>query len=289
MKKVIFIFFVICIFGCLRVYSFNNDITDISEEILPIRDEIGILKGINCVITIPSNYNEDVIEITPDIFGAINEYSSIRKGDFLVNIKIINNSNFDYEYLNDSFFVSTEDIKENWNYVDTGVVGFEGKAIYDLFVPYRVKNSALLELFPSEIDIDLTDEKLDFVLKKNGYSGVEELNEYYLDYYNKKYFLSCDGIRECSDLVTLDIFTGEESEYLETNNEIIGLAYDNFYNKILNIGIDNKVFSIGDFMKEKCDIVDLDSMIIKIDSDYMTNAYKDYQFIGTFGFSLKRI
>ena len=36
-------------------------------------------------------------------------------------------------------------------------------------------------------DYELSDELLDKKLKINGYSGVEELDLYYLDYFNKNY------------------------------------------------------------------------------------------------------
>ncbi len=284
MKKVIFIFFVICIAGWYKVYSFNDRNISVSEEILPIRDNNGDFKGLDCFITIPDNYDKEIVELSPDIFGAMNEYSEFKNGNFLVNIKIINNSLFDYKYLDNSFFVETTELEEKYNYLNTGAVGFDSKDIYDVFIPYRVKNRALIDLL--SLDGNFSDDNINLFLNRRGYSN---LTNYYLDYYNSKYSLNCDEIRDCSDLVTSDIFTGEETEYLESDIEIIGLAYDNFYNNILSVEVDNKTFSVGEFMKNKSYISNFNSINIGIKADYSINAYKKYRFIGRFGFSLRKL
>ncbi len=284
MKKVIFIFFVICIVGWYKVYSFNDRDISVSEEILPIRDNNGDFKGLDCFITIPDNYDKEIVELSPDIFGAMNEYSEFKNGNFLVNIKIINNSLFDYKYLDNSFFVETTELEEKYNYLNTGAVGFDSKDIYDVFIPYRVKNRALIDLL--SLDGNFSDDNINLFLNRRGYSN---LTNYYLDYYNSKYSLNCDEIRDCSDLVTSDIFTGEETEYLESDIEIIGLAYDNFYNNILSVEVDNKTFSVGEFMKNKSYISNFNSINIGIKADYSINAYKKYHFIGRFGFSLRKL
>lgn len=284
MKKVIFIFFVICIAGWYKVYSFNDRDISVSEEILPIRDNNGDFKGLDCFITIPDNYDKEIVELSPDIFGAMNEYSEFKNGNFLVNIKIINNSLFDYKYLDNSFFVETTELEEKYNYLNTGAVGFDSKDIYDVFIPYRVKNSALIDLL--SLDGDFSADNINLFLNRRGYSN---LTNYYLDYYNSKYSLNCGEIRDCSDLVTSDIFAGEETEYLESDIEIIGLAYDNFYNNILSVEVDNKTFSVGEFMKNKSYISNFNSINIGIKADYSINAYKKYRFIGRFGFSLRKL
>ncbi len=291
MKKIVFIFlcFFVVILGCCRVDSLVeiDDNDEISEEILPIRDDDGMLIGINCNIIIQGKYNQDIISLSPDIFGAINEYSNIRVGDFQVNINLVNKSNFNYRYLENSFFINTKSVDDEYNYVDTGGIGFDSKNIFDNFVPYRSINSALSNLSVFE-NQDLSDENIDILLKNHGYSGLNDLDKYYLDYYNDKYSLDCSTLRDFDINIQKEIFSGEVFDYLESDVEIIELAYDYFYNSIISINIGDLSFTIGDYIKNRYDIGnDISSFIINISPLYMTDVFKRYLVFGEFGFSLE--
>jgi len=312
MRKIIFIFFV-----CFIVVGFTSVLAvsqideeelvqsqGITEESFPIRDDDGILIGLDCFITIPSDYHQDKLIIQPDIFGGIREYKNLHKQDEItVNLIIMNHSNYSYHYVLDSLYLETDSFNQEYEF--TKSIGFDGKNIMNEFALYRTFNEAICELFHYSNyhdykDIDLSDENLDLKLKELGYSGIDELNEYYLDFYNKKYSLQEEALSHLSKDVLKGIFEGELSFQKETNLKVIALGYENFYRNILLfhfLGEDNYQ-SVANYMENRNDSYLMDNgylprggklnlgMSLKIDSNSYTDVYNTYQYYGKFGFQM---
>lgn len=325
MKKIVFIFlFDLGLVGCvvaaiclLNVYasSRKNEMgvmydADIVEEILPMRDSKNNFLGINCTITIPSDFQGDSIKITPDIFGGIREYKKLESADEIETIiEIKNKSKFNYIYKNASFKLGTESFADTKNYKDTLGVGFDKKKIYDIFAPYRVLNGALRELYNNVEVGNLDDKELDSLLIEKGYNGIGEIDKYYLDYYNKKYEQDAKTLEELPYSIIKEIFDGNVSEYRETNKRIDELAYYYFYNKVITVNFlgemvndsNSEYFSIGSYIKKNRDDkafresidyynsnLKIEGMIIRISKFYMTDSFKDYDYRGYMEFTLEK-
>lgn len=285
MKKIIFIFLFLIIFsGSIIVYSRETKKTEeILEEIFPLRDDDGNFLGISCVITIPENEKEEKIKINPDIFGGINEYREMEVGSNIINLKIINKSK--YDYVIDSFNISTKEIVDKNNYKNTGGIGFDEYEIYDVFSPYIVFNNALKNLFLDN-GYEFSLNELEDKLKDRGYNGLEDIDKYYLDYYNKKYDLNCSKLDEFSSSIIKEIFEGEKTFYLEEDKEIIELAYNYFYKNILEFNFLDNNYKKIDILKGKAK--NINGLKLNISDKYMTDAFKDYRYIGDISFTLNR-
>lgn len=323
LKRNIFVFILIFIFlvGCAMNTSATGKWSvslkkkhlqgeNIRQEIIPIRNNMGNIMGFDIIITIPSDNKTDRLIISPSIFDGINHYYNIfEKNNIKINLIINNKSKYNYHYINNSFILSTENIGENDNYVDTGGIGFDNLKIYDISSPYRTFNSALLSLFNytnnNYKSNDLSDKSIDSKLKESGYSGIDELDLYYLDYYNDKYNLNELRLEDFSSSILKEMFDGVLSNYKESNIQIIQLAYNFFYNEILFFSFhDNNIgYSIGKYMRSdnveddyllKTLIVDsnkvckVDNMSIYINKKNMGSAYSNYKFNGHFEFILKK-
>lgn len=300
------------------IRSYQNE--NIQEEILPIRNKSGKVIGIDVLITIPEECNEKEITISPSVFSAIKEYKNVMPGDKIkVNIKIINQTIHDYFYVDNSFLLSTEDLTRlgiSKNYIDTKEVGFDNQNIYDTLAPYRVWNSAIENLYYYNNDKehkeeDLSDEKLNLHLQEKGYQGIEELDQYYLDFYNKKYNLQEESL-DCFPYTTIkEIFSGPISNYKEKNAKVIALAYNYFYNKLLSLNFmgqdvndsNSEDYSIGSYMRKRLgnnsfqeafgnikskNYQELKGISLNINRMYHVNAFKNYNFNGHIEWKLKR-
>ncbi|MBQ6324022.1 MAG: hypothetical protein IJI22_04220 [Bacilli bacterium] len=294
MNKSIFIFLFILLFvssGCSdknrEIEVFNETIR---EEMTPIRDDSGDFVGINVNLEIPSNYDKKEILINPNIFDGISQYETIRAGKkYTINLDLNNKSKYSYFYKNKSFKISTKSVVDVNNYLDLGLIGFDGLKIYDLYQPYRTKNEALNKLIDSN-DLDLSDEIIDEKLKNLGYSGISDLYRYYLDYYGGKSLY----------LLASKIFSGEVSKNLETNKQIIILSYNYFYNSLIKFCLtEEECYSIGEFMANKelknINIAKSNSsgditkdFYVYIDDNYRNDIYKYYNFFGDFKLVLSR-
>ena len=295
MNKSIFIFLFILSFfvsGCNKENNTEEVFREISisEEINPIRNDNGDFIGIDVNIIIPNNYDKNEILINPDIFDGISQYENIIAGKkYIIDLEIINNSDYSYTYRDNSFTISTKMINNVNNYLDTGVVGFDLLKIYDLYQPYRTKNEALINLIGTD-NLDLSDSVIDDKLKVRGYSGISDLANYYLDYYGNKSLY----------LLAPKIFSGEITDDLETNKQIINLSYNYFYNSLIRFClIENECYSIGEFMVnddlKKLNIYKIDShastthnFFVDINNNYRSDLYKYYNFFGDFKFYLAK-
>lgn len=113
MKKIIFTFFLILLIN-VDVYSMElrtsssslkaRNYTDWILEKVFVDYDNEILSSVNYNIIITSDCELDEILIIPEIFGSINEFKEIKSlGDVEVIINIINLSNNNYKYINNSF------------------------------------------------------------------------------------------------------------------------------------------------------------------------------------------
>ena len=126
MKKLVFSIVVVIFILNINVSALNNT-NDYKEEIIPINNN-GILVGVKDIITIPSNCNLEQIQIKPNIFDLINNYKHLIPGEEIsIELEINNNSNNNYEYINNSFKLDTKDLlkDENNNNLEEIGVGFD--------------------------------------------------------------------------------------------------------------------------------------------------------------------
>lgn len=241
----------------------NYQTPNLNEEIIPLRDNYGNISQINITITIPEAFNEKIITINPDIFNGLENYKRLLPGEEVtINLKIINNSSNDYSYIQNSFYLSTENISNDAlnNYKIVDGIGFDNQNLYDIFSPYRTFNDAIIKLYNYNNEEeykqeDLTDEKLTIKLKQKGYSGVDELDKYYLDFYNNKYNLNEKSLDQFTTSTIKEIFSGINKSVKETNSKIIELSYNYYYNNLLLYEFPNQEtiyledLSIGSYMR----------------------------------------
>ena len=209
-----------------------------------------------------------------------------------------------------------------------GAVGFDGSHMLvsssdptnSASSVFRTSNQAIVFLIknfgenPPQIDrtlsnkesnhLYMTDEYLGAALQKAGYSGIEELNHYYIDYYNSKNGTSATSLDELGFNIVYNILNGNRFCIAETNPEVQEAAYNMFYNHCFRCETESGEgdFSIGGWMRHENsaenDIenlldtflpnstVDLPAIEYQLDPTYVTNGYMKYNFGATFGLKL---
>ena len=287
----------------------------IIESNLETKD-LGVVNGkrrkeYTLTYTIPQNYNEDVVTIVPNKYI---DNCTMPGDDDIFNIVIKNESVNTYIYLNNSFILSTDDY-DSYSDNELGtpinnVYSFSGSKLREQLGFYRTKNSALRNLYgvksaSSITSAMLSDSEIDKVIDKNKYpNGVLDLNKYYLDFYNNKYQTNATTLENLPDKAISELFNGNYTKsFKETNNEVIELAYNYLYNKLIaftfdqeNINDDNSEnFSVGSYMRKEASYVKANSLFndklnnmepkanvvvtmphVYINGKYMTNIYQNY-------------
>lgn len=271
----------------------KNMTKNLKEEIEPIIENDKVI-GIKDVITIPKNINNKRLIITPSIKEGLYNYTNIDKDKiYKIEILINNKTNNTYKYKNNSLIIQTKKLKEINNYKVYKKLGFDNELIYQELNLKRTYNEPLKELLNKK---ELTDKNIENKLKENNY---KTLDKYYLDYFNKKYNLKETNINNYKDEIIKEIFTGEESIYYETNENILRLSYNYFYNKILNLGINNKYKTIGEYMRtinndlnnkeiNNNEITVIDDFYLFLDDKYNTNSFAEYNFNTYISFVLEK-
>lgn len=219
----VFLFFVGIIIGCLINTTAKTDI-NYSQEVIPIRSSSGDIIGENVIITLPQDFNKEIVSIDASVFDGFYHYSS-NDDEFIVNITIDNKSKYDYKYINNTLDISPKSSFDSNNFIYKLIV--EGNTVNDSY--YRSYNEAILNLIPS--NSELSDEVIDITLKNKGYSGIKELNKYYDDYYGKWYSFSL-------------LLDGDVSYYKESNITLIEDAYRYFYSDLLSFSCSGNKFGI---------------------------------------------
>lgn len=287
----------------------------IIESNLETKD-LGVVNGkrrkeYTLTYTIPQNYNEDVVTIVPNKYI---DNCTMPGDDDIFNIVIKNESVNTYSYLNNSFILSTDDY-DSYSDNELGapinnVYSFSGSQLREQLRFYRTKNSALRNLYGVKSTSSITaamlsDSEIDKVIDKNKYpNGVLDLNKYYLDFYNNKYQTNATTLEDLPDKAISELFNGNYTKsFKETNKEVIELAYNYLYNKLIaftfdqeNINDDNSEnFSVGSYMRKEASYVKANSLFIDklnnmepkanvvvtmphvyINGKYMTNIYQNY-------------
>lgn len=287
----------------------------IIESNLETKD-LGVVNGkrrkeYTLTYTIPKNYNEDVVTIVPNKYI---DNCTMPGDDDIFNIVIKNESVNTYSYLNNSFILSTDDY-DSYSDNELGdpinnVYSFSGSQLREQLGFYRTKNSALRNLYGVKSTSSITaamlsDSEIDKVIDKNKYpNGVLDLNKYYLDFYNNKYQTNATTLEDLPDKAISELFNGNYTKsFKETNKEVIELAYNYLYNKLIaftfdqeNINDDNSEnFSVGSYMRKEASYVKANSLFIDklnnmepkanvvvtmphvyINGKYMTNIYQNY-------------
>lgn len=213
-----------------------------------------------CVITytIPAGYAGGAVHIdaSNDVMEAYRTIQEKRfgagltqPGDTLgpVSIRLVNQSGQAFSYADGSFVLQSPSHDGASPYIAPGYT-FDGVLPPEGSVPSRVSNGALRYLYGSQTDVSreqLGDEALGARLRAKGYRGVEELHQYYLDYYNH-HFSTEEGapwhsLRDIpyALLVQRDtgIFGGQSSTagVKETNPEVAGAGYSYMYTRLLSV------------------------------------------------------
>ncbi len=326
MKKICLLITAVFLFNLSSVVALNskyqtsqpspNTLSKGIIEDIEVYNNKRVIDSITATYTIPKNYKGD-ITIVSGIFDALSASDGYVPADGVkVNVKVINNSNYEYNYVNNSFILATEDLDAyNLKKIE-GAVGFNGKQIYEPFAPYRTGNTAIQNLYDVQSTSKIKEnmvktEALDTKLKEKGYKGINELNKYYLDFYNKKYNQHVTNLEDFSSNIISEIFNGNCLYVKETNPNLAALGYDYWYNKLFSLNFIDEVnndnisekYAIGNHMRGNTnsnsyfqkDIghISLNSAktlteaSLRINGKYTTNAFMNYNFSAYLEFKLK--
>ena len=289
--------------------------------------------------TIPEGFSEDRIHLnaSQDINDLLADDGYVPGDEVEFSIRLINNSDTKYTYDQNSAYISTatgeageyEETDPVYKYnpdTDTitagwidGAVGFDGEHIlaYSDRTAYgcnRPLNSAIKDLYKGT-DVDnreLSDKYLGEKLKEAGYdNGIEDLNHYFIDFYNREYKLSVTKIEDFPENVIAEIYpSGGKYTYVkETNVEVAETGYNWFYNRLVSLTPENeeegKDYSIGSWMRDNAglneqfaeDLASLEKgqqysfpmVKMSLEGKYMGNPYADFHLGWTFGVTLNAV
>lgn len=230
--------------------------------------------------TIPDDYDEDTIKI--DLIGDLMKYyesETYVPGDgenFYVNI--INLSKNEYVYSNGSMkitdgnYVDEKDADMAYTYDNTEAEYIKGaytslsnRPIAVKSTVWRTSNSALKELLDTTSNAAkyYSNESVTSALINAGYeNGLDDLDEYYVDYMNKKYDKTCAKLEDFSVIEICNaIFNGYTVNVKEANKNVAALGYNMFYNNLLMFTLDDATvsnddcvagkFSLGSWMRDE--------------------------------------
>jgi len=224
MIKTIFIFFIFFLTQSVNASTTINTLKDVEveQEVIYYTNS-----SIDIKITIPKDYSNKLITINTNIFETIHHFGLLNKNnkEIKVNLIIVNNSNYLYSYKKDSLIIYPSFTRKQYL--------------------YRSNNSAIKKLFNNE-KVLLDDKSITKKLKKLGYKNINDLDKYYLNYYNKKYKTKYKSINQFNNKIKKELFKKTQSKILETNSNIIELSYDYYYSKILKVRINNTIYTIED-------------------------------------------
>lgn len=317
MKKYLFFFSLfLSLPGSILALNSDDELVfnNISEE---IREYVNIDLEQDDIITvdltyiIPEYFDNNELVIVSSLFKELNDISNpISSDDVLVRMSVINNSEFDYEYVDSSFILSTPNLN---NYDVLGnYIGFDKQLLSAIYVPYRSYNKAIMNLF-EDGDLSLNDDDINKALIKYGYKGIEDLDEYYLIFYNNMYGLNANSLEEFPYYVIKEIFSDDISDIKESNETLIKFAYyywynnlyslvfedmnyeyDNSYYSSIGYHLENNEFGNNYFSKQlgiilKNEVKDLTSFRLKINKKYYSRSFKDFNYDAYLEFKMNRV
>ena len=251
----------------------------------------------------------------------------IEPGDAtIINITIINNTDYNFSYENNSLVASTESLESDLDETKDSFETFDGNKInYDSSLNVQRTNNAILrQLVNSSSSKYFTDEKISEALLKikdeEGNlvypNGIKDLDKYYLDFFSKRDGKVYNSLYELSEEEVAIIFgyrlgydTGYTVGLRETNEKVARLGYDYFNNNLFTIQPEDakatsdpdSKYSLGSYMRDEApselndqlveDLTNIkeNSTVIKMqwNGPYTTNAYQSYSFGLSLGFKLE--
>ncbi len=296
MKKIILIISLLSL--SITVFTYQSFGSLAKEGILEIPEsnlsDIDIIKDGNKVVslnlkyTIPFEYEDKIIAIDYLIPNFIFKDNYISNDEIKINLILENKSSYEYEYRDYSFSI----YKNNND-----------------FKIKRVANLAILNLFNTRIATKemLVDNNLDIKLKNIGYKGIEELDLYYINYYNNLYQTDYESLNDFTIEMIYQVLSGDVFETWETNLNIIKLSKEYWYDNILSIKFEGNNDSykinnsityqelINPYFKEYFKNVSsdntnyLNSIKLKINNLYLPKTYDKYYANFSFRFVFDKI
>mgnify|MGYP005758701563 CR=1 FL=1 len=213
---------------------------------------------VNAVVTISENVTSDNLDINlTDALGEALSGSQAVPGDVCdFNVTVINNSDYEYAYRDNSVVLGTDmyDGSNDSGYTGKNVTTFDGFKVYigSKNSVYRSYNHALealglgLDDWPSPGDFDdaLQDDVIASALVAKGYqNGIDDLDDYYVDYYNQTHDVHITNLMEADQTYIDDLFSsynprgGQHPQVpiYENNPEVAALGYYYLYDSLINV------------------------------------------------------
>lgn len=277
----------------------------------------------NLTYTIPEDYEEETLIINPDIFEVIawgqkesNTPYLMPRDTVKVNLSIINKSKYNYNYDENSFVIypyTSDELEKDMGFdkITDEKVTFNDEEVNEVHKFYRMYNAALRELTKNGRKyLPANNETLDELLKAKGYKGIEELDKYYLDFYNNKYETNHANLRDFTQKQISEILNGNNNpiedgdDYVKEDNPVIvALHFDFLFNYAMGVSLDDEEindnnqheYAPGEYMrneskgeeKVKKNLGKLNSnnensmnTNMHLSGPLMGNAYADYRITG---------
>lgn len=234
---------------------------------------------------------------------------NVPSDQFILKTTIINNSDHSYAYRDGSLVLGSAQVTGKDCTIDT----FDGLQTY----PHtRIWNYALGALGIGS-KTTVTDATIGGALEKKGYNGIEELDEYYVAYYNDTYKKSTDApidsLKDAPRDYLAYLFSPpfDSSDYMyangntakETNSDLVALEYFHFFNYLLTVNGNSMASYMGtesdtlpaldaQFAADMTALypggqVQLPDLTFKIDGE-MKNNFQNYEFAMGLAFSLEQ-
>ena len=230
-----------------------------------------VCKQEDCVetIIIPANFKDKKLKLKSRIF--VNNKYIFMPGEIRnFSLKIINLSNNNYTYQNNSLYLKpVEDDKKYHNLISYNK--------FKIPIPmYRLYNSEPLKALYDGYNLsddELKDENVAAKLKELGYTnGIQDLDKYYIDYFNKNYNTNFVSLEDLTTTYINKIWTNKSknSKTRETNTNLIKFYQNNFYNFLLTMrynsksDLDNNIYSIGAYSRKEKSYQDLNATLLNI-------------------------
>ncbi len=277
----------------------------------------------NLTYTIPEDYKEETLIINPDIFEVIawgqqkSGAPDMMPGDTIrVNLSIINKSKYNYNYDENSFVIypyTSDELEKDMGFdkITDEKVTFNDEEVNEVHKFYRMYNAALRELTRNgKKYLPANNETLDGLLKAKGYKGIEELDKYYLEFYNAKYGTNHANLRDFTPVQISEILNGNNNpiedgdDYVKEDNAVlVALHFDFLFNYAMGVSLDDEEitdknqneYAPGEYMrneskgeeKVKKNLGKLNSKSensmntnMHLSGPLMGNAYADYRITG---------